>query len=134
MLKLRLRKDRKIVISNGEDEIILELISPKESQATIGITAPESFNIGFDGNEFDVLAENSFKNKEVLKKARSCSCYQCCSNFLFEDIKLWTKEEDGKLTAQCPNCEVDSVIPRISSKRLEEMRVYFFQGSMALCP
>lgn len=49
----------------------------------------------------------SFKNKEVLKDL--CGCYYCLSTFLYTEINCWI---DNKMTALCPYCGIDSVIPK----------------------
>lgn len=54
-------------------------------------------------------ATASFSNEETIKKSNGCGCYYCCKHFPPSEIKTWIKESRGR-TAQCPYCDVDSVI------------------------
>ena len=72
----------------------------------------------------------SIYNKELLKKSGLCGCFYCCLLFQYERINEWI-DGDPDLTALCPNCGIDSVIPRsehylLSVEFLEEMRAVWF--------
>ena len=49
----------------------------------------------------------SYKTKDILSKAEQCGCYYCLKTFVFDEIEEFI---DGKETAVCPRCGVDSVI------------------------
>ena len=51
----------------------------------------------------------SFKNKEKVLNAKKCYCYYCKKEINKDKIE-WLIEKDGKETALCPECMVDSVI------------------------
>lgn len=52
----------------------------------------------------------SVKNREEIHAAKMCGCYDCQHIFPAEEIEEWT---DGGLTAVCPFCGTDAVIPHI---------------------
>lgn len=69
----------------------------------------------------------SFHNKNSLQEAKKVACYYCCKRFNFEEIKDFT---DGGLTAICPQCGIDSLIPdedeNLSDEFLKECSEYWF--------
>jgi len=74
--------------------------------------------------EVKQAATLAFKNREALEEVNFCSCYQCAKKFTIEDIKEWT---DGNVTAICPHCGVDSVLPgNITDETLKQMKEYWF--------
>ena len=64
----------------------------------------------------------SFKNKELLKDI--CGCYYCLSTFFYTEIDSWA---DKQLTALCPICGIDSVIPKEDRtlEQLEELLIEY---------
>lgn len=71
----------------------------------------------------------SSNHKKLLMKDDICGCFYCLSIFSPKFINDWI-EDDNDLTAICPYCGIDSVIPKDPNyelkELLEEMRVYFF--------
>ncbi|MGL9730327.1 cytoplasmic protein [Enterococcus sp. DIV0756] len=72
----------------------------------------------------------SIYNKKMLEKSELCGCFYCCLLFQYEGIKEWIDGTPDP-TALCPNCGIDSVIPRseeysLSVEFLEEMRGVWF--------
>ena len=69
----------------------------------------------------------SFHNKTSLQEAGKVACYNCCEKFNFEKVKDFT---DNGLTAICPECGVDSLIPDqdgdLSNEFLKECSEYWF--------
>lgn len=58
----------------------------------------------------------SFKNRESLDEHAQCSCYSCQQ--VIEVTKV-TSYVDGGLTAICPECRVDALLPgRMSPSEL----------------
>ena len=53
--------------------------------------------------------EMAYGNKEKIEKAENCGCYYCKRIFNKEQVEFM-KEHDGKETAWCPYCNIDSVI------------------------
>ncbi len=49
------------------------------------------------------------KNKELLKRYKKCTCLYCGKTFDYKKIIEWI--DNGKNTAVCPYCCVDSVVP-----------------------
>ncbi|MEI0559354.1 cytoplasmic protein [Brachyspira intermedia] len=59
-----------------------------------------------------------------------CGCFYCVSIFSPKLITDWIEDEND-LTAICPYCGIDSVIPnysdyQLNKELLKEMREYFF--------
>lgn len=52
--------------------------------------------------------EHCINNQEELSNSRICGCFYCNKIFEPKEIKDWIT--DSKLTAQCPYCNIDSVI------------------------
>ena len=67
-------------------------------------------------------------NREALKKSRRCGCFYCGSIYDPKEIKVWI---DGKQTALCARCGIDSVIPDtaeypLTPEFLRKMHDYWF--------
>jgi len=58
----------------------------------------------------------AFGNRPYIEDAKTCGCYYCCSLLNKEEIEFM-EEKDGRYTAICPNCTIDSVI---DDKRVAE--------------
>ena len=54
--------------------------------------------------------DHSFKNKEEIMASKGIVCYFCKMEAIPDDIDEWVKEQDGKETAVCPSCGIDSII------------------------
>ena len=52
-------------------------------------------------------------NREKLKESEKCGCYYCGQIFSPDEIVEWCPELDPEeeVTAICPYCGIDSVIP-----------------------
>lgn len=68
-------------------------------------------------NLMPLVASFLTKNKEYLKKYNECVCIYCGKKFRFMDITDWI--DDG-LTALCPFCSIDSVIPMQVHSRTDD--------------
>ena len=81
----------------------------------------------------------SSNHKKLLMKEDICGCFYCVSIFNPKLITDWIEDElitdwiedADDLTAICPYCGIDSVIPKhsdyeLNEQLLEEMREYFF--------
>lgn len=62
--------------------------------------------------------EHCANNYEELQKSKVCGCFYCNRIFEPKEIKSWIP--DGKLTAQCPYCDIDSVIGDASGYSITE--------------
>lgn len=77
------------------------------------------------------LHKLSFENKKLLEEKKKCVCFFCCHRFNVSDISEWIKDQK-ELTAKCPSCGIDSVIPAevdnidITYKVIKEMKKCFF--------
>lgn len=76
--------------------------------------------------------EFSSHHREQLQHDKVCGCFYCLSIFSPEEIRVWLKEKDGRETAMCPYCFVDSVIgessgyPITKEFLLKMRRIWFF--------
>lgn len=65
----------------------------------------------------------SFKNKDNL--IDDVSCYYCIRHFKASDINEWA---DKGLTALCPHCDIDSIIPgNVEDDTLIAIHTYWFK-------
>ncbi len=63
-------------------------------------------------------------HRERAEKTDVCGCFYCYSVFSPNTIKKWI---DSGQTALCPICNIDSVLPGVSSvKFLQEMGKHWF--------
>lgn len=77
------------------------------------------------------LHKLSFENKKLLEEKKKCVCFYCGHRFDVSDIKEWI-EDKKEMTAKCPSCGIDSVIPAevdaidITDEVVKEMEKYYF--------
>ncbi len=69
-------------------------------------------------------------NQKMLAEDNRCGCFYCLKIFHPSEITDWIKDKDG-LTAQCPFCDIDSVIGEssgypITESFLMDMKKYWF--------
>ena len=73
-----------------------------------------------------------FENEKLLKEVKQCACMYCNDRYDVSEIKDWIEDDNG-LTAQCPYCQIDSVIPAIidgkpiTNEELKELEKYYFE-------
>jgi len=81
--------------------------------------------------KYNKLHKLSFQNEKLLKEAKQCACFYCGKRFRVLEIKDWIEDKNG-LTAQCPYCQIDSVVPTIVDNKevtdedLKKMNKYWF--------
>lgn len=61
------------------------------------------------------LQELSFDNREALGKSALFGCFFCISTDASPRIKKWT---DNGVTALCPRCGIDAVLPGVTDTKL----------------
>lgn len=65
-------------------------------------------------------------NKRLITKSTLCCCFQCETIFTASEIREWCDEGQYEgVTAVCPKCGVDSVIP--IDTLIRELHDYWFQ-------
>lgn len=81
----------------------------------------------------DIINAHKFSsdNYDTLNNDTTCGCFYCTKIFNPVEIEEWLTAPDGKKTAVCPYCGIDSVIGKnsgypITEGFLEEMRKYWF--------
>ncbi len=67
--------------------------------------------LSMDDKLLENISKYSLENKKMLKKSVVCGCYNCMKIFKVVDIVNWSHDSEDD-TAICPNCFVDSVIPK----------------------
>jgi hypothetical protein len=77
--------------------------------------------------DFDSLHRYSSNNRELLSKSDLAGCFYCGSIFSPREIQDWVdgkQVESGDLedgvTALCPRCGIDSVLPATAAITLTE--------------
>ena len=75
---------------------------------------------------------NSKENLEILQKSELCGCFYCKKTYCPCEINDWLNESNGKKTAVCPYCGIDSVISEstdylLTKLFLESMHNYWFE-------
>ena len=81
--------------------------------------------------EYKELYKLCFENKKILEKAKKCVCFYCGHRFTYGRIKEWINDRND-YTAQCPKCQIDSVIPatvngyEVTDKDIEILNKYYF--------
>src|SRR5438034_4167353 len=80
-------------------------------------------------------------NRDALARVPRAGCFYCCQIFGPAEIMDWVdgrQVETGStadgVTALCPRCGIDSVLPEIqgvtlTAELLQEMRAHWFYGS-----
>ena len=79
--------------------------------------------------ELSKLHSYSFENGEDLKNSETASCFHCLSTYPVGLIMYCTEEKSGKVTAICPKCDIDSVIPgnkNVTPEQLKELQQHYF--------
>jgi hypothetical protein len=59
----------------------------------------------------------AWKNRKAMLESALCGCYQCLAIMSTEDIEEWT---DYGMTAMCPKCGCDCLIPQSNSIPMDE--------------
>ena len=54
--------------------------------------------------------KKSFKNFDAVKQSVKCGCFNCKKIFDASEVVDFVTEDDGRKTALCPYCGIDSVI------------------------
>ena len=84
----------------------------------------------------------SSNNRELLRQSDTASCFYCLASFPAGEILDWVDgpqnksgEHDDGVTALCPRCGIDSVLPSAApikhdAELLTEMNQYFFNETV----
>lgn len=72
--------------------------------------------------------KRSRNNRPSLTDNETCGCFFCLATFTANDIWEWW---DKGMTAVCPHCEMDSVLPDskeypLTEEFLKKMQMYWF--------
>lgn len=83
-------------------------------------------------NELKKMHDNSVHNETQIMASSVCGCFHCGRIFKPSQIKDFLKEKEGRRTAICPYCGIDSVIgsasgAEITSEFLKDMYNMWFK-------
>lgn len=76
-----------------------------------------------------IISQNNIANHNKLQEGVA-GCYYCLSCFPVDRITKWVKDKHG-MTACCPNCTVDTVLPE---KALQDIGEVLFRNSSLTLP
>jgi hypothetical protein len=74
----------------------------------------------------------TIRHRPLVEASERCGCFYCCSIFPATEIKDWVDGEDldTGVTALCPRCGIDSVLPQppvpVTPELLAHMRQVYF--------
>lgn len=77
-----------------------------------------------------------FHNRLLLKMFKTGSCFHCLQKCTYDQIDEWMDEKVGDfgLTAMCPHCHIDTVLPGDYDKHcLTIINKMFFDGKDSFC-
>jgi hypothetical protein len=131
------------ISSSGENSVTIEAVRRPGSWARwLGFDDKTLFSWKLSGilaaevadsiNNMVVLAgrpelkkwrDYSFKNEDEILSSEVCGCYHCLETFPPVEIFRWTTERDGRKTARCPLCGMDSVLPSIKVPFLDDKTI-----------
>jgi hypothetical protein len=77
--------------------------------------------------EAKAIADRSWHNRHRLTPGTACGCFYCRATFPAEDVQF--RVDDG-LTALCPRCGIDSVLPGVTDpETLAALRHHRFDAT-----
>ena len=92
----------------------------------------------YTDDELKVFHGRRWRNEKAVKASTRCGCFYCFAFFAPDMIdEWWDRGEDGKdpspLTAVCPYCGIDSVLPEsadyvLDTQFIEAMGLWAFNG------
>lgn len=71
------------------------------------------------------MHRKSTANMSTMDSSGQCACFHCLERYPFSEILEVVDDRDG-LTAVCPKCDIDSVLPDVPQDLLEAMHEYWF--------
>ncbi len=88
----------------------------------------------YSSSALERLHRLSIRHRDLVQAAPQCACFHCGEFFSPEQIMDWV---DGGVTALCPKCGIDSVVPETQRDHLEpdliaSMRAYWFERSIMI--
>ena len=79
-------------------------------------------------------AKHSVDNRDALKNSDLCGCYRCGAIFEPSEIDQWVHEDENgvEVTATCPRCSIDSILPEsagflLTNDLMTKMHNYWFE-------
>lgn len=72
--------------------------------------------------EYDIITSYIFANRKLLKRYKDCICLYCGREYPYTKVSNWVKDEP-ELTAICPFCGIDSVVPKRVKNRVDKFTV-----------
>jgi hypothetical protein len=84
--------------------------------------------------ELDHYHALTFGNERFFNEAKDAGCFSCLNHIKLDEVKWFEESRNGNRTAQCPVCQIDSVIfetrlERVDDELLKELRNEYFASS-----
>ena len=61
--------------------------------------------------EAKAIADGAWRNRGRMAPGTACGCFRCQATFVAGDVRQWV---DQGMTALCPRCGVDAVLPGVT--------------------
>ena len=72
--------------------------------------------------QYDIIHSYCFANRKLLKRYKDCICLFCGNEYSYTKVSNWVKDEP-ELTAICPFCNVDAVVPKTVENKVDKFTV-----------
>ena len=72
--------------------------------------------MSYGSSSLEALHKRSIRHRAVVQAAPRSGCFYCGATFLPAEITDWV--DGGDVTALCPKCGIDSVLPDHTSQPL----------------
>jgi hypothetical protein len=94
--------------------------------------------------DLEQIHKASSRHRERIERSTICGCFYCLAAYPPGEIKDWVdgardgEDLDKGVTALCPRCGIDSVLPDdvsgapITPELLEAMHAYWFERTVRL--
>ena len=90
----------------------------------------------YQREQLNALFEQGFGNEQRLRLAHRAGCYGCKGIFLTSEIANWYDDKPCR-TAECPRCQMDSVVPEspefvLTPELMQQMQAEFCPSAALL--
>ncbi len=72
--------------------------------------------------QYNIIHSYCFANRKLLKRYKDCICLYCGKEYPYTKVSNWVKDEP-ELTAICPFCSVDAVVPKTVENKVDKFTV-----------
>ena len=101
-------------------------------------------DLAYNRADLEGIHQHSMRHRERVERSAQCGCFYCLTTFAPVEIMNWVdlpegeEDEEKGVTALCPNCGIDAVLPDnvpgapLSAELLEVMRQFWFESFIRL--